>query len=140
PRRASRSSHCGRGAMTSLETYLESANRSFLESCTACGTCVAVCPVTPTTGIDAAAQGPAIIRGILGLLAGGPSLEGDAATWANQCNGCGLCIPHCPEGVNPRRMVMLAHAADQHRASATPQLFRKMARSIRIMAAMQLVP
>ena len=125
--------------MTSLQTYLEQSSRALTEACTTCGKCVEVCPVTPTTGVDPA-HGPAIMKDLLSLLAGGPPLEGDAQAWAQQCNGCGHCIPHCPESVNPRRLVMLAHAAQAKQAPSTPQLFRKMARSIRIMAAMQLVP
>lgn len=125
--------------MTSLEAFLRHSNDSFIDACTSCGKCVEVCPVTPVAGIDAK-QGPQIVGSLLKLLDGGPVLEGDAKVWAHQCNGCGICIPECPENINPRRMIMLANTAESEQVTATPQLFRKMARSIRIMAAMQLAP
>ena len=125
--------------MTSLEAYLEHSNAAYLDDCTRCGKCVEICPVTPVAGIDASRSGEIVGR-VVDLLDDGPGLEGDAKIWAHQCNGCGLCIPACPESINPRRMIMLANTAESKQGSETPQLFRKMARAIRIMAAMQLAP
>jgi Fe-S oxidoreductase len=125
--------------MTSLEAYLGQTNAAYLDDCTRCGKCVEICPVTPVAGIDASKSGR-IVDQVVGLLGDGPALDGDAKTWAHQCNGCGICIPACPENINPRRMIMLAGTVESRRGSETPQLFRKMARAIRIMAAMQLAP
>lgn len=125
--------------MTSLDAYLEDSNTAYLDDCTRCGKCVEICPVTPVVGIDASRSGE-IVNDVVGLLNDGPALGGDAKIWAHQCNGCGICIPACPEDINPRRMIMLANTAEAKLGSDTPQLFRKMARAIRIMAAMQLAP
>ena len=125
--------------MTSLEAYLNQANTVYLDDCTRCGKCVEVCPVTPVAGIDAN-RSSEIVDEIVGLFDSGPLLDGDSKIWAHQCNGCGVCIPACPEDINPRRMLMLANTSESQVVSETPQLFRKMARAIRIMAAMQLAP
>lgn len=124
-----------------LGEFIAHAADDILEACTACGRCVEVCPVVPYAGL-ADADPEAIVGGVLGALAARAAipLSGDAATWARQCNGCGDCIPACPEGVNPRQMIMLANTRDARHGSPTPQLFRKMSRAIRLMAAMQLVP
>ncbi len=122
-----------------LSEFVADAAHGILSACTGCGRCVEACPVVPFAGLSGA-DPKAIVSGVLGALGGGAPLSGDAATWAHQCNGCGACIPACPEGVNPRQMIMLANTRDARHGTATPQLFRKMARAIRLMAAMQLVP
>ncbi|MGH7153314.1 MAG: (Fe-S)-binding protein, partial [Acetobacteraceae bacterium] len=122
-----------------LDQYVEHAAQGILNACTGCGRCVEVCPVVPFAGL-AQADPREVVAGALGALGGSAPLSGDSATWVQQCNGCGACIPECPESVNPRRMVMLALARNARIDSPTPQLFRKMSRAIRLMAAMQLVP
>ncbi len=124
---------------SSLAEYFDSASRSLLKACTACGACVTACPVVPTAGIESEPP-EAVIGGVLELLRGGGPLEGASRIFAGQCNGCGECIPACPEGINPRRLVMLASTMASRQAAETPHLFRRMARAIRIMAAMQLAP
>lgn len=123
----------------SLDEFLKNACSELLDGCTACGKCVAVCPVTPFTNVQSGEEA-GVIGAVLNLLRDGTPIQGAAEQWSRQCNGCGICIPECPEGVNPRRMLMLANTVEAEQGSATPQLFRKMARSIRIMAAMQLAP
>ncbi len=122
-----------------LSEFVASAADGILGACTGCARCVEVCPVVPFAGLTGA-DPKAIVSGVLGALGGGAPLSGNAATWAHQCNGCGACIPECPEGVNPRQMIMLANTRDARHGTPTPQLFRKMARAIRLMAAIQLVP
>jgi len=127
-------------AAPALSEFVEDAAAAILGACTGCARCVEVCPVVPFAGL-AASDPKVIVSGVLGALRGNEArLAGDAATWAHQCNGCGACIPACPEGVNPRQMIMLANTRDARHGTSTPQLFRKMARAIRLMAAMQLVP
>ncbi len=123
----------------SLDDYLAGACTDLANACTACGKCVEVCPVTPTLPL-AEASPPGITADIARLLGDGTPLEGAAEIWAKHCNGCGICIPACPEAINPRRMVTLAGTLESRRQSEAPELFRKMSRAIRIMAALQLVP
>ena len=122
-----------------LDEFLDQESADLISDCTACGICVEVCPVTPFTDIKVGDE-PGVVGGVLGLLRDGRLLDGPTGDWVAQCNGCGICIAACPEEINPRRMLMLANTVDSKRDSPTPQLFRKMSRAIRIMAAMQLAP
>ena len=122
-----------------LVDFVEQAAADILRDCTQCGACVEICPVAPFAGVAESDHG-ATVGGVLSVLRDGGELSGDAAAWAHQCDGCGKCLPACPEGINPRRMLMLANTKSAETASETPQLFRKMSRAIRLMAAMQLVP
>ena len=122
-----------------LDEFLDQESADLISDCTACGRCVEVCPVTPFTDIKVGDE-PSVVGSVLGLLRDGTPLEGPTGDWVAQCNGCGICIPACPEEINPRRMLMLANTVDSKQDSPTPQLFRKMSRAIRIMAAMQLAP
>lgn len=121
-----------------LSAYLDRESRRVAGACTACGTCVRVCPVAPSG--RAATDPEGTVGGVLALLREGAPAEGGAADWLASCNGCGLCIPECPEEVDPRHMLILAsHRANELRTQ-TPELFKRMARAIKLMAAMQLVP
>lgn len=122
-----------------LSEFMADTAADIVSTCTGCGRCVEVCPVVPHAGL-ADAPTETVVGGVLDVLRRSADLTGDSATWAHQCDGCGICIPHCPEGVNPRTMLMLANSAAAAAHTDTPQLFRKMARAIRLMAAMQLAP
>ena len=124
---------------TSLQDFMADASAAIVDACTRCGACVEVCPVVPHAGLSGA-EPATVVGGVLDVLRDGGGLSGEAAAWAHQCDGCGLCIPACPEGINPRSMLMLANSASATGKSDTPQLFRKMSRAIRLMAAMQLAP
>lgn len=110
-----------------------------LSACTRCGKCVEVCPVVPY-GAAAGAEPSEVVIDVLQLLANKQPAGSPASDWMHGCNGCGDCIPACPEDVNPRKMLMLANMRDSAIESRTPQLFRRMARSIKLMIAMQLLP
>lgn len=122
-----------------LPEFMEESSSRIAEACTGCGACVEICPVAPHAGL-ADLPPRTVVAGVLDVLRNGGRLEGAAAAWAHQCDGCGRCIPACPEGINPRTMLMLANSRAAAEHSDTPQLFRKMARAIRLMAAMQLAP
>lgn len=124
---------------TSLHKFLDSEAQAIAAACTKCGKCVEVCPVVP---FGAAAGQPAsfVAGGIIDFLARGDALGVASEAWASSCNGCGLCIPECPEGINPRKMLALAGAKASSQGSKTPELFRQMSRAIKIMLAMQIVP
>lgn len=122
----------------SLAEYLATETAAIATACTACGKCVEICPVTSYTELHGETP-EAITRSVRGVLAGRAPSPG-ATAWAHACNGCGECIPACPEGVNPRKMLVLANTLRAREERQTPELFRKMSRAIRLVAGMQLVP
>jgi heterodisulfide reductase subunit D len=121
---------------------LQARAQDVLNSCTNCGRCFEVCPMTAPAGLaDRSAAG--VTRGVLDILRGGEGTP-DAARWAQVCSGSGSCIPACPEGVNPRFMLALARVAMQRRAEPAEQrskgsaAFSKMGRGVRVLSRMQL--
>ena len=115
-----------------------------LDACTRCGKCVAACPMVEPAGLDPA-KGPAIVNGVLDLLAGGPGTA-DAERWAQVCTNSGKCIRACDYGVNPRFMVNMARIAvkaklgDAAVRRAGQQYFSTMNRGTRLISRMQLAP
>lgn len=122
-----------------LANFLNDEAAQIAASCTRCGKCVEICPVVPF-GPKAGVPPQEVVAPVVAFLAEGRSMSEAASAWTAACNGCGACIPACPEAVNPRKMLMLAAAKQSAISSKTPELFRRMSRSIKIMIAMQLVP
>ena len=122
-----------------LSDFMAETAADITSACTSCGKCVEVCPVVPHAGVADVAPAT-LVGGVLDVLRDGGELTGGSGTWAHQCDGCGRCIPACPEGVNPRTMLMLANSVSAETHTETPLLFRRMSRAIRLMAAMQLAP
>jgi Fe-S oxidoreductase len=122
-----------------LREFLAQEAHAISAACTKCGKCVEVCPVIPF-GAAAGHQASTVAGGIVEFLARGDALGVASEAWAATCNGCGLCIPECPEGINPRKMLALAGAQSSSLGSKTPELFRQMSRAIKVMVAMQIVP
>ena len=116
----------------------------ILDACTACGACVDACPMALPGGVDTADK-PAVVRGVLDLIAGGEGTA-DARRWTDVCSGSGLCIPACDYGVNPRFMMYVARATARRRAdSAAAETqatagFTALAQSVRTLARLQLSP
>lgn len=122
----------------SMEDYLRITADDITSKCTTCGKCVEVCPIVPPAGLSDASP-KAIVSGVLDALLDKTKLDGDSYTWVDECHACGDCIPACPEGINPRQMVLLA-SQKKARDKPTSELFRKMSRAIRLLVAMQLGP
>ncbi|MEM7253413.1 MAG: hypothetical protein AAF493_18520 [Pseudomonadota bacterium] len=96
------------------------------------------------SGLDVA-HATNIAGGVLELLRGG-SASNDALRWAQVCTGSGRCIPACPEGIDPRAMIKFGRArraidndAPGSRESAR-NAFRTMARGVRVISRLQLLP
>ena len=121
---------------------LQARAQDVLDSCTSCGRCFEVCPMTAPAGI-ADRNAAEVAGGVLDIIRGG-SGSPDSERWAKVCSGSGSCIPACPEAVNPRFMLALARVAMQRRASAEEQhakgsaAFSKMGRGVRVLSRMQL--
>lgn len=122
-----------------MTRFLEASAAEMLDACTSCGACVEICPIIPQAGLtDTPAE--EVMRGILTTLRTGDAIEGPAQAWAAQCDGCDRCVPACPEAINPRSMLLIANSLSARTRPATPELFRKMSRAIKMMAAMQMPP
>jgi len=112
--------------------------------CTACGECAAVCPTPAIAGIDAASPG-ALAAGVLDILKSADGPDASRA-WAGQCCGSGHCLTVCPEGIDPRFMLLMARRAlernrdEGQRREAGKAAFKSMSRGVRVLSRMQLPP
>ncbi|HTV88438.1 MAG TPA: (Fe-S)-binding protein [Stellaceae bacterium] len=135
------------GGKSFLEAVHDKA-AEIVDACTRCGKCVSACPMVAPAGIDLGAEArhaPAVVEGVLDLLAGGPGSV-EAERWAEVCTNSGRCIPACEYGINPRFMVNMARiVAKAKRGEAAvrragQQYFTQMGRGIRVISRLQLPP
>jgi Fe-S oxidoreductase len=88
---------------------------------------------------------PAIVGGILDLLAGGPGTP-DAERWTQVCTNSGKCMQACDYGVNPRFMVNMARVAARAKLGeeavqrAGQAYFGKLHHSTRMISRLLLTP
>jgi Fe-S oxidoreductase len=125
-----------------LEAYIEAETQTILQDCTTCGKCVDVCPMLPYGNVQGA-DSAHVVGGILDILRGGQGHD-EARRWAQVCTASGSCIPACPEGINPRKMLNLAKHTlkNQQRLqqSSGDTYFKRMAQSIRLLVGTQMMP
>ncbi|MCC7082308.1 MAG: (Fe-S)-binding protein [Burkholderiales bacterium] len=122
-----------------LAVYLREAAKRIDEACVRCGRCVEVCPVRPLSALKDA-DPVATVANVLDALVRDARLDDGAAGWIRSCNSCGICIDECPEKINPRRMLTLSTTKLASEGTKTPELFKRMSRSIKLMLAMQVIP
>jgi len=125
-----------------LEAYIASETADILNDCTSCGKCVDVCPML-SYGYLQDADSTHVVGGILDILRGGQGYD-EARRWTQVCTSSGSCIPACPEGVNPRKMLNLTKhtlkSRERSQPSASDTYFKRMAQSIRLLAGTQMMP
>ena len=125
-----------------LQAYIGEETREILDKCTTCGKCVEICPMLPYGDLQAA-DPTHVVGGVLDILRGGQG-HNEARRWAQVCTASGSCIPACPEGINPRKMLNLAKHTLKSRErvpqAAGDTYFKRMAQSIRLLAGTQMMP
>lgn len=90
-----------------VRDYLERERQRILASCTSCGKCHDVCPMTEYNEKQGEATATEITSGVLRLLRTGTTDEASLG-WIGVCIRSGSCVPACPESVNPKLMLRLA--------------------------------
>lgn len=93
--------------------------KRFQDTCTACGQCVAVCPIIPMTDIKDAA--PSKIMESVMALYHTRSPDPAARTRIYSCMSCQTCRPHCPEGLDPGLGLSLARGILQDMGDPVPR-------------------
>jgi Fe-S oxidoreductase len=90
-----------------VRDYLEKERERILATCTTCGKCSEVCPMTPYNEQKGGATSKDLAAGVLQLLRTGSTNEASLG-WIRACIRSGCCVPACPENVNPKLMLRLA--------------------------------
>ena len=78
----------------------------ILGACTQCGKCYEVCPMAQYSKAPAS-DGKAVVPGVLAVLRGEAGSP-EALGWIAVCTRSGVCVPACPENVDPKMMMRLA--------------------------------
>jgi Fe-S oxidoreductase len=78
----------------------------ILGACTQCGKCYEVCPMAHYSKAPAT-DGKAVVPGVLAVLRGEQGSP-EALGWIAVCTRSGVCVPACPENVDPKMMMRLA--------------------------------
>jgi Fe-S oxidoreductase len=89
-----------------LKEFQASEVERILSSCTRCGKCYEVCPMAQYSRAPAR-DGKAVVPGVLAVLRGERGTE-EALGWIAVCTRSGVCVPACPDNVDPRMMMRLA--------------------------------
>ena len=87
--------------------YIERNIERTLAACTSCGKCFEVCPMTRYSDLLPGQSGREVAAGVLDLLRGKGGSPA-ALEWTRLCTQSAVCIPVCPEKINPMLMLRLA--------------------------------
>lgn len=90
-----------------MKEFIRRESERIISACTRCGKCFEACPMTRYAPALAGAEPAAVVTGMLDVLRGGEGSP-QALAWASVCMRSGLCIPACPDDVNPKMMVRIA--------------------------------
>jgi len=89
-----------------LKQYQEGEVERILAACTQCGKCFEACPMAKYSKAPAT-DGKQVVPGVLSVLRGEAGTP-EALGWIAVCMRSGLCVPACPENVDPKMMMRLA--------------------------------
>ena len=78
----------------------------ILSACTQCGKCFEACPMAKYSKVPAT-DGKQVVPGVLAVLRGEPGTP-EALGWIAVCMRSGVCVPACPDSVDPKMMMRLA--------------------------------
>lgn len=90
-----------------LKAFQQSEAERILSACTQCGKCFEVCPMTGYAKDAAGQAGAEVVKGVLAVLREEPG-SAAALGWISVCTRSGVCVPACPDQVDPRMMMRLA--------------------------------
>jgi Fe-S oxidoreductase len=89
-----------------LKEFQQSEVERILGACTRCGKCYEVCPMAQYAK-PPADDGRSVVPGVLAVLRGEAGSP-EALGWIAVCTRSGVCVPACPENVDPKMMMRLA--------------------------------
>jgi Fe-S oxidoreductase len=89
-----------------LKEFQASEVQRILGACTQCGKCFEVCPMAQYSK-SPATDGKTVVPGVLAVLRGEQGSP-EALGWIAVCTRSGVCVPACPENVDPKMMMRLA--------------------------------
>ena len=90
-----------------LKAFQQSEAERILSACTRCGKCFEACPMSPYAKAAAGADPKEVVAGVLAVLREEPGTP-QALSWISACTRSGVCVPACPDQVDPRMMMRLA--------------------------------
>ena len=106
-----------------LKEFEQQEVERILGACTQCGKCYEVCPMARYSKAPAQ-DGKAVVPGVLAVLRGERGSP-EALGWIAVCTRSGVCVPACPENVDPKMMMRLARMTALGGRGLAKQIERK---------------